>query len=152
VSLERAEELCLKCLAQAKNPIVPVDTLLAHCQEDPDCAALTRGQLVGFIQKHGDMTLLEGMDMGDPVPSDWFAAAGLDMGQRAILKARVPSRDDLRLHIAAQLEAMETTLEDAKGKTEDPGRVAEIDAALARVTALKARAKTAFRGEHDNAD
>jgi len=140
MNLEKIEERCLHYLQQAGNPLVPVDTLLEFCQRDPECGKLDRKELLDFLRPHAQVQIMEGPEMGDVIDQKDFAAAGINMGQRAILKTRFPSKEEMTEMLFEQLKEMTDVLvaamNDAK-KAKDEGRVAQLEAALQRSEALR---------------
>jgi len=140
MNLEKTEEKCLNYLAQARNPLVPVDTLLDFCQRDPECGKLDRKELLDFLRPHEQIQVLEGPDLGAAVDPETFGAAGINMGQRAILKTRVPSREEMSEMLFEQLKDMTDILVDSLNqakKTGDSERIQAIEDALKKCELLR---------------
>jgi len=142
MNLEKIEEKCLHYLAQASNPLVPIDTLLAYCQRDPDCGKLDRQELLDFLRPHAQFQVMEGLEMGSAIDPETFKAAGIHMGQRAILKSRVPSKDEITEMLFGQLKDMTdvlvASLNQAKA-AKDEERVEQLEEALKKSEALRAK-------------
>lgn len=86
--------------------------------------------------------MLEGPAGGEPVDADEFAAAGIMMGPRAVLKARIPAEDNMRRVMERQLEAMRGQLEAALAaarKAGDREKTAQLRAALKKSEELLKR-------------
>ena len=142
MNLEKIEEKCLHYLGQASNPLVPVDTLLAFCQRDPECGRLERQELLDFLRPHAEIQVLEGLDMGAAIDPETFQAAGINLGQRAILRSRVPAREEISEMLYEQLKDMTDVLVESLNqakKTRDAARVAELEIALQKSEALRAK-------------
>ena len=142
MNLEKIEEKCLHYLGQASNPLVPVDTLLAFCQRDPECGRLERQELLDFLRPHAAIQVLEGLEMGAAIDPETFQAAGINLGQRAILRSRVPAREEISEMLFEQLKDMTDVLVESLNqakKTRDAARVAELEAALQKSEALRAK-------------
>lgn len=142
MNLEKIEEKCLHYLAQASNPLVPVDTLLDFCQRDPECGKLDRRELLDFLRPHAGIQVMEGPDMGDAIDPETFKAAGINLGQRAILKTRVPAKEEIAEMLFEQLKDMTDVLVESLGeakKAKDGERVAQIETALQKSEALRAK-------------
>lgn len=142
MNLERVEELCLRHLEQASNPLVPVDKLLEVCQRDPDLQALTLRTLLEFLRPHGDIEVVDGVQQNEHGMPDLLAAAGIQMGARAILKRRMPTPDQLKEMLVLQIATMVEALDVARKEADHVGdaeRVEQIDEALARAKTLSGR-------------
>ena len=142
MNLERVEELCLNYLRQSENPLVSVSKLLAHCQRDPACAHTNLGELLAFLRAHGQIHVMEGPDAGEAVDAKLLQQAGLDMGARAILDTRSPSKKEIAAMMGQQIEVMTTSLAsalDEARKQEDLDREKQLTEALARAQALRER-------------
>lgn len=140
MNLEKIEEKCLHYLKQASNPLVPVDTLLDFCQRDPECGKLNRQELLDFLRPHAEIQVIEGPDMGHAIDPETFRAAGINMGQRAILNTRVPAREEMFEMLAEQLKDMTDVLVEALNtakKNKDAARVGELELALQKSEALR---------------
>ena len=140
MNLEKIEEKCLNYLAQASNPLVPVDTLLAFCQRDPECGKLSRQDLLDFLRPHAQIQVMEGVDMGGAIDPQTFAAAGINMGQRAILNTRVPSREEIAEMLFEQLRDMTDLLVDSLTQAKaakDTERIVQLELALQKSEALR---------------
>lgn len=142
MNLERVEELCLRHLAQATNPLVPLEKLLAACQRDPDLAGLTLRALLDFLRPHAEIEVVDGMQRDEAGMPDLLAAAGIQMGPRAILKKRMPTANQLKEMLAMQVANMVEALDTARELAVSAGdweRIEEIDEALARAKTLSSR-------------
>lgn len=142
MNLEKVEEKCLHYLQQASNPLVPVDTLLEYCRRDPECAKLERQELLDFLRPHAQVEVMEGPDMDEAIDPETFQAAGLQMGQRAIIKTRVPSREEMAEMLHEQVKDMTDVLVEALNQarnSKNRERVAQLEAALQKSEALRAK-------------
>lgn len=140
MNLENIEEKCLHYLKQASNPLVPVEALLEFCQRDPECVSLTRQELLEFLRAHAEIQVMEGPDMGDAIDPETFHAAGINLGQRAILNTRVPAREEMFEMLAEQLKDMTDVLVEALNtakKNKDVERVGQLQAALQKSETLR---------------
>ena len=142
MNLEKVEEKCLHYLAQASNPLVPVDTLLEFCRRDPECGELTRQALLEFLRPHEQVQVMEGPDVGEVVDQAMFSAAGINMGQRAILKTRVPAREEIAEMLYEQLKDMTDVLVESLNmaqKSGDTHRISQLEEALKKSEALRVK-------------
>jgi hypothetical protein len=142
MNLERVEELCLRYLGQAVNPLVPVAKLHAYLVREDADKAPSMAALLDFLRHHAEIVVLEGPGAGDPVDERRFAAAGFMMGPRAMVKTRVPSRAQMRAMMCEQVDEMreklKTALEGA-WKDGDKALVAQVEEALWRSEELRAK-------------
>ena len=147
MNLEHIEQRCLGYLKQSKNPLVPFDTLLAHCRQDDDCAGISEKILMDFLRKHDEVRVLDGPGQDAPIAEDTFAAAGLIMGTRIIHRDRVPTTSELatlvKEHIAGMITALDAAIAD-KSLAKDPKRKADLEDALQRALDLKQKAQERF--------
>ena len=142
MNLEQIEEKCLNYLRQTSNPLVPVDTLLEFCKRDSDADKLGRKDLLTFLRAHEQIQIMDGPAAGDVIDQDDFAAVGLSMGQRAILKSRVPTKEELAEMLFEQLKDMTEVLVEAlkqAKKTKDNSRVSQLEAALKKSEVLRGK-------------
>lgn len=142
MNLEKIEEKCLHYLGQASNPLVPVDALLEFCQRDPECGKLDRKELLDFLRPHEHVQIMDGPELGDVIDQKDFAKAGINMGERAILKSRFPAKEEMAEMLFEQLKDMTDVLVEALDhakKTEDRGRIAQLEEALQKGEALRAK-------------
>jgi hypothetical protein len=133
--LERLEELCINYLQQAENPVVPVGALLEFCRRDAGCADTTLEELQSFLRPHADIQFIEGPTSAESVTMDDFSQAGLEMGARAVLNTRIPSKKEMAAMMVQQLndmrELLNTSLTAAQ-KEGDAAKAMQIEAALAQ--------------------
>lgn len=139
MNLERVEELCLNYLKQAKNPLTPIATLLEYCRRDPEARQLEEGDLLRFLRAHAEVAILEGPGNGETVTSEAFAAGGVLMGPRAILRTRIPDEALMKHLMRQQLDDIEKTLTAALDAEKDSAseHSAQLRNALARAATLK---------------
>lgn len=140
MNLELIEEKCLNYLRQASNPLVPVNTLLEFCRREPECGKLELQELLDFLRPHELVKVVDGPDEGEAVDQETFDAAGINMGPRAILKSRVPTKEQMTDMIAAQMRNMTEMLVEAlelAKKAQDEAHIQEIEAALQKSEALR---------------
>jgi hypothetical protein len=142
MNLERVEEMCLRHLEQSKNPLVLVDKLLEVCQRDDNLKGLNKRTLLEFLRAHGDIDVVDGMERTETGMPDLLAAAGIQMTERAILKRRMPTPDQLKELLLMQIGAMTDALTAARELAEeekDVERMNQIDEALERARTLGIR-------------
>jgi len=140
MGLEKIEEVCLSFLRRTTSPLVPLDTLRAACEKEN--LGITMDELTGFLRHHSEVIVVDGADETAPVSHDDFSEAGINMGPRAILKARVPSRSEMTEMMQQQLDHMRFHLQDALKKArehQDDEAVEEIEAALEKNRQLEAK-------------
>ena len=140
--LERVEELCLRYLGQAVNPLVPVAKLHAYLVREDAENAPSPAALLDFLRRHADIIVLDGPGDDAPVTEAGFAEAGFMMGPRAMIKTRVPSREQMRAMMIEQVDEMREKLRDAledAWKHGDGALVARAEEAARRAEALRAR-------------
>lgn len=137
MNLERLEELCLNLLSQSTQPVVSVDALLIHCRHDESLKSVSRKDLLDFLRKHHEVTVLEDMEAGEAA---LLQAAGVETGVRAALNARLPSRLEMTGIILQQIDQMQISLNGALSHaqaTGDSSRAAQIQQALHRAEILR---------------
>lgn len=143
MSFELLEQTCLNYLSEAQTPIVPVDTLLEFCHRNPALAHVSRGTLTTFLREHEEVELLEGPSPEEMISAEVLGDAGLYMGERAVLKRRIPTRRELHAHMAVQLQAMQEALSRALAAAGPEGELAskraEITSAINKVQGLLER-------------
>lgn len=134
MSIERVETICREFLLQSETPLVSVSQLYQHCiAEESVRDVLTEEALLNFLRGHADVVVVEGVEEDAPVTRNEFDRAGLVMGPRAILKSRMPTRDEMKNMFQMQLEVMRDTLMQAlkhAKESQDASRIAEIEQAL----------------------
>jgi len=140
MNLERIEELCLRYLGQAVNPLVPVAKLHAYLvREEAEQAPSLQG-LLHFLRHHAEILVLEGPGGEDPVDAAQFAEAGIMMGPRALVKTRVPSRRQMLAmmfeQIAEMREKLDEALQDAR-QNRDTDRAIQVHEAIQRAEMLR---------------
>ena len=118
MSIERVETICREFLLQSEAPLVPVSLLYQQCiAEEAVREVLTEEALLNFLREHTDVVVVEGVGEDAPVAANEFNQAGLVMGPRAILKSRMPTRDEMKNMFQMQLEVMHAGIEACKGKS-----------------------------------
>ena len=145
MSLEQLEQTCLGYLAEAKNPIVPVETLLEFCRRLPALAQVSHEIVLDFLRNHEDVEVLDAPSPEEIAGAALLAGAGLIAGERAVLKRRIPTQREMHAIMALQLQEMQATLSDAVAEVEDPARRAEMQRALSRIEQLLQRLGTIMR-------
>jgi hypothetical protein len=142
MNLERVEELCLRYLGQAVNPLVPVEKLHAYIVREDAEQAPSMPRLLDFLRHHAEIIVLDGPGGEDPVDAAQFAAAGFMMGPRAMVKTRVPSRAQMFAMMCEQIDEMreklDTALESARD-AKDAQFIAQVEGAIRRSEALRAK-------------
>lgn len=141
MNLELLEQTCLKYLSESQQPIVPVEVLLEFCRRTPALAQAGREILVQFLRDHEEVEFLPAPAAADddPAGAGLLAAAGMAVGDRAVLKRRVPTQRELYAHMALQLEDMRATLQETLRQAEGTPREASLRAAIERVDLLTER-------------
>lgn len=143
MSIERVAEVCLDVLRQQENPLVPVSYLFQHCvQEASVSSVLTEASLLEFLRSHADVVVVEGVTEEAPVPSDEFDLAGIAMGPRAILKSRMPTREEMKdmfqMQLAVMRDNLMQALQNAK-ENNDEVLINKIEATLENTDAIGER-------------
>ena len=140
MNLERVEELCLRYLGQAVNPLVPVAKLHAYLVREDAEQAPTLARLLEFLRHHAEIIVFDGPGEDEPVGTEDFAAAGFMMGPRAMVKTRIPSRVQMLAMIFEQIDEMreklDGALEDAR-KSKDAELAAQIEDAIRRSETIR---------------
>ena len=139
MNLEKIEEKCLHYLGQASNPLVPLELLIEFCKRDPECGELDRKELLEFLRPHEMIEVMEGPSVEDIIGQGDFQAAGINMGQRAILKTRVPAKEEMTEMLFEQLKDMTDVLIeelDKAKKENNEARVTQLELALKKGEAL----------------
>lgn len=146
MNLERLEELCLRHLGQSQNPLVAVSQLLAYCQRDATCAAVTESELLSFLRSHGEVRVVEGGEGGEGVGGAEGALVegfGLAVGAKAILLERVPTEAALSQLMGAEMTKITEALQQLVGAMQEeeggPERVAQLKEMMDRAESLKKR-------------
>jgi len=149
VSLELLEQTCLNYLGEAKVPLVPVENLLAFVQRTVGLQGVSKSSLLEFLRNHDEIDVLESADPGDDVSGDLLHAAGMIMGPRALLKARMPTQRELYAQVAVQLQSMRDTLGQALAHADADAALAgkrpALENALERVDELMQRLSALLR-------
>jgi hypothetical protein len=143
MSIERVETICREFLLQSETPLVSVSQLYQHCiAEEAVRDVLTEEALLNFLRGHADVVVVEGVEEDAPVARNEFDRVGLVMGPRAILKSRMPTRDEMKNMFQMQLEVMRDALmqvlKHAK-ESQDASRIAEIEQALENTDSIGER-------------
>ena len=150
MNLERVEELCLRYLGQAVNPLVPVVKLHAYLVREDAEQAPSMSRLLDFLRHHAEIIVLDGPGEEDPVGAEGFAAAGFMMGPRAMVKTRVPSRAQMLAMMFEQIDEMreklDTALESAR-QAKDPEIVAQVEKAIRRSEDLRMKIQRMAQAE-----
>lgn len=142
MNLEKVEEKCLHYLAEASNPLVPIDTLVEFCKRDPECSGTDRKGVLDFLRHHERVNIMDGPGAGEVIEQKDFTAAGLNMGERAILNTRVPAKEEMTEMLYEQLKDMTDVLVEAMNKAEkakDTTRIAQLEEALKKSEALRVK-------------
>ena len=142
MSIERVEDLCLNYLRQTPQPVTPVELLLRHCQRDDSLEKLTLDDLLRFLRRHQEITVLEGLVKDSGMLPELLPGAALNYGPRAVLNARIPSRKDMLLMLVQQLDHMHLALNDALSSaqyTGDAARAMQVREALDKAQQLRAQ-------------
>jgi hypothetical protein len=128
MNLETVEQRTLSYLMQVSNPLVRVDTLLAHLRDAADLHALDQGVLLDFLRKHELFRVLEAAD----------PEAG--PGPFVILETRVPTARQLGEMMVGQVDRMIGALSAALDQALDAGdamKAGEVQAVLFRAHELR---------------
>ena len=150
MNLERVEELCLRYLGQAVNPLVPVAKLHAYLVREDADQAPSMARLLDFLRHHAEIIVFDGPGEDDPVGTEGFAAAGFMMGPRAMIKTRVPSRAQMLAMVFEQIDEMreklDTALKSAR-QSKDREHVAQIEEAIRRSGELRTKIQSMAQAE-----
>ncbi len=141
--LEKVEAICLSFLRHTTNPMVSIETLCVACEKEK--VAISPEELAKFLRHHPEVIIVDGVDATAPIPRSEFSGVGIDMGMRAILKSRIPTRREMTEMMQQQLEHMRLHLQDAlikARKHQDYESVEEIEAALKKNRLLEERFKS----------
>lgn len=133
MGLAQIERVCLEFLRRTTNPLVAVETLHEACAREG--AAISPEELLAFLRNHVDVLVVEGTGENDPLSPADFLDAGINMGPRAILKKRLPSRAEMTDMLQQQLQQMRFHLREALDKARennDTDAVRDIENALRR--------------------
>lgn len=147
INLEQVEARCIKYLGDAKSPLVSLSVLLKYCQRDPLCARITREQLLEFLRAHERIHVMESLQPSSGIPLEDFTAAGIDMGERAVLDERIPSRKELGAIMGQQARDMREALQRAAetaAAAKDTARETAIQQAIERADVLIAKLESMF--------
>jgi hypothetical protein len=151
MNLEVAEQRCLNYLKQASNPLVPVQTLLRHVQQDDQCSEMTFHALLGFLRKHELFRVIDPTGMAeDEAGAQQFQQLGLPTGPYAVLDTRVPTRREMTVQMLSQFEQMEDALTAAQREAQRAGdreRENQITRLLFTAKQLKEKLNRFERGE-----
>jgi len=152
MNLERVEELCLRYLGQAVNPLVPVSKLHAYLVREDGENAPAMAALLDFLRHHAEIVVLEGLGGEDPVGIQEFAAAGFMMGPRAMVKTRIPSRAQLIGMMLSQVEEMRgnlnSALEEAK-RTKNEELTRQVEEVIQRSEEIREKIQRLGQGPSD---
>lgn len=133
MGLAQIEQVCFEFLRRTTNPLVPVDTLYEACARQG--ASISRDELLAFLRNHAEVLVVDGTGEGDPFSPAELQDAGINLGPRAILKLRLPSRAEMTDMLQQQLQQMRFHLREALDKArenKDTDAVRDIEAALRR--------------------
>ncbi len=152
MNLERVEELCLRYLGQAVNPLVPVVKLHAYLEREDADQAPSMQRLLDFLRPHAEIVVLDGPGEDDPVGTEGFAAAGIMMGPRAMVKTRVPSRAQMLAMMFEQIDEMRDKLDAAleeANQSQNTKWAAQVAEAIIRSEQLREKIQQMARA-HSN--
>lgn len=130
MNLEEVEQHCLRYLEQSKNPLVSVNTLLAHLWTNEQFADVTEQDLLAFLRRHELVLVID-----SPATSEAeqvMAEADFSQGPYAILRTRIPTKSEMSALILEQLDQMTAALTGAlreavsQGDKENQQTVAEL--------------------------
>lgn len=128
MNLETIEQRTLSYLMQVSNPLVRVDTLLAHLRDEADLRELNQGTLLDFLRRHELFRVIE-------------AAEGAEgPGPFVILETRVPTARQLGAMMMEQVDRMIGALTTALDLALDAGdakKAGEVQAVLFRAHELR---------------
>ncbi len=148
MKLERVEELCLNYLTQNSVALVPVNAMLEHCRRDPECAQLSLDELLDFLRHHELVHVVERPALDSDEEQELISDTGFDLGPRAILHSRMPSREEIAAAMQENLERMSTALasalREAERAEEDPATLRQIKEAIEKASALRGKIEEMF--------
>ncbi len=145
MGLENIESVCLTFLRRTTNPLTPVDLLFEACEKSR--LYITREDLLSFLRCHSEVIVVESADNASPVTQSDFNDAGINMGPRAILKSRMPSRAEMMEMMRQQIDHMRFHLRDALEQAradKDDEAIRDLEVAVKRTADLKEKMKQFF--------
>ncbi len=143
MNLEDIEQKVFRYLKQVSNPLVRVDVLLAHLQEDGENTDLGADRLLEFCKHHELFRVLNPTSLA-PTGEGRQALEAMGLGEVpcVILDTRVPTEAQINELMANQLLRMKEALELAFREARDGGdvpRMNQIKSALVRADHLMQR-------------
>jgi len=138
--LEDVEMLCLTYLRRSKDPVVSVKALYEHCNRELASMPLREVDFMDFLRNHAEVLVMDGLAADSPLQRDLFDVAGMDLGARAIVRERVPTKTEMVQMMGGQLRDMLKALETVRERAvrdDDAARIAAIDAAATRARQLQ---------------
>lgn len=137
MNLEAVEQKCLSFLKQTTNPLVPIATLLAHLEQEPETSGMTETELKAFLRWHELFRVLEPGQV--PAPQE-LTHLLLGEGPFAILDTRIPTTEQMLQEMTKQLdiliESLLKALDQARVQS-DPERGRQLLNLLSRAQQLR---------------
>ncbi len=140
MTLEDLEQYVMRYLAQVGNPLVRIDTLIAHLEADGRLAGFSRERLVEFLAQHELIKVLDaqGLKANPRMAAEWVKE-GLSLGPYVILNTRMPAPaqiiEMMRGQIHTMHEALEAALDHAR-EAKDAITEEKVLAAIARAQGI----------------
>lgn len=137
MNLEAVEQKTLSFLRQTTNPLVPIQTLLAHLNQDPETAGMSETELKAFLKWHELFRVLEPGNV--PAPRE-LTHMLLGEGPFVILDTRVPTSEQVLQLMTTQMDVMIESLIKALDQARvqgDPERGREVLKLLSRAQKLR---------------
>jgi hypothetical protein len=143
LNLEAIEQKCLSFLKQTTNPLVSIQTLQTHLDQDTETAGMTTKELTAFLKWHELFRVLEPGNV--PAPLE-LTTLLLGEGPFAILDTRVPTHEQMMAEMTRQLDALIESLVKALDQSRvqgDPDRGRKVIQLLSRAQQLRAKLPSA---------
>lgn len=140
MNLEEIEEKAIQFLKQVSNPLVHVDMLQTHLENECADYSLTKDRLLEFVDRHEQFKLFESAQLKDaPAITDPLAQEGFLGGPYVILESRVPTPDQLAAMMIEQLKQLGEALAQALAHAREDNDISQqesIQIALKRTSTL----------------
>lgn len=133
MQLEDIEREAIEHLATVSNPLVPLESLVAHLNDRGALGSMDRDAVLKFIESHDRIKLMD--PPGGDAAADVFGSDPF-----VILDTRVPSAKEITIAFAAQLDTIASALvsaaKEAKAKN-DSERLEKIESLLKRLDRVR---------------
>ncbi len=151
MNLEAVEQASLEYLRTVNRPLVPVNQLLRHLQQERGLADFDEGELLNFLRNHELFSVIDPIGLSaDPAGATRLENAGIHAGPSVILSTRIPARSELAKLIDEQMESLCSALRAAMKEASEHGRpdvARQIVELLDRTNSLRERFKGLLEGD-----